>query len=244
MIRAVLFDLGDTLFHYERPSMTDLVRVGVRPMYERLGKQGYRLPAWNTYVRVMKSRFLWAYAWSRITRREVRLIEGIRGGNRRVGVNLDLSQQSELCYKVVFPTLSSFFVLAEHVTEVLRELRDAGYRLGIISNTLLPGPAVDSFLRDNDILDFFPVRVYSSEIGYMKPNARIFGPALEQLGVTAERTLFIGDHPVNDVKGPARVGMKTVLAVHGERIPRLPVRPDHIIRRLSELPGVLQSYCT
>jgi putative hydrolase of the HAD superfamily len=111
-----------------------------------------------------------------------------------------------------------------------------------VSNTIVPREAIDTVLRDHGLLDFFPVRVYSSEVRFMKPDARIFQIALGELDAAPERTLFIGDHVVNDIKGAAGVGMKTVLAVHGERVPRTPLCPDHVIRELAELPPILSAY--
>jgi hypothetical protein len=44
---------------------------------------------------------------------------------------------------------------------------------------------LDRHLRACDLLEFFPVRVYSSETVHRKPDGRIYGRALERLGVEA-----------------------------------------------------------
>ncbi len=74
----------------------------------------------------------------------------------------------------------------------------------------------------------------------MKPHREIFRAALDQLGVAADRTMFVGDRIDKDVEGSARVGMTTVLVAGNGRAPKSRIRPDHIIRRLTELPSVLQ----
>jgi len=111
----------------------------------------------------------------------------------------------------------------------------------LVSNTLFPGFAVDDVLRHEKLLERFPVRVYSSDVGYMKPHRRIFEAALEQMCVPAEQTVFVGDRVDNDVRGAARLGMKTILMVRNGHVPRGRVRPDYIVRTLSEVPTVLHT---
>lgn len=242
MIDAILFDLGDTLFHYARPKSAILVQDAIRPLYERLLQLAYRVPPFPTYVRAMKWEFIRGITVSRLRRREYQLVEGLHRVHLRLGLNIELERIREHCLKQMGPAVRRFFVAAEGVGEMLTAFRLAGYRLGIVSNTIVPREAIDTVLRDHGLLDFFPVRVYSSEVRFMKPDARIFQIALGELDAAPERTLFIGDHVVNDIKGAAGVGMKTVLAVHGERVPRTPLRPDHVIRELAELPPILNAY--
>jgi len=55
---------------------------------------------------------------------------------------------------------------------------------------------------------FFPADavIISAEVGFEKPDARIFKIAEERLGVPASEVLFIGDHVENDIAGAARAG--------------------------------------
>ena len=66
-------------------------------------------------------------------------------------------------------------------------------------------------------------------------------PVLDRLGVAADRALYVGDRIDKDVMGSSRVGMKTALLARHGRIPCGRVRPDHIIRKLTEVPGILQT---
>ena len=120
-------------------------------------------------------------------------------------------------------------------------LQEKGYKLGLISNTLFPGISIDGALRQEGLLDFFPVRIYSSEVGFMKPQREIFQTALDQIGVVPERALYVGDRMDKDVKGPARLGMKTALLNRSGGFRQGRVRPDHVIRRLSEVPRLLKA---
>lgn len=54
---------------------------------------------------------------------------------------------------------------------------------------------------------FFSVRVVSSDYGFRKPDPRLFRMALEQLGVAADRAVYIGDSPFRDAHGAQLAGM-------------------------------------
>ena len=48
------------------------------------------------------------------------------------------------------------------------------------------------------------------EVGVLKPHPKIFDAACDRLSLDAEEILHIGDHPVEDIKGAADYGMRTV----------------------------------
>jgi FMN hydrolase / 5-amino-6-(5-phospho-D-ribitylamino)uracil phosphatase len=58
--------------------------------------------------------------------------------------------------------------------------------------------------------DLFVRHVSARDVGAAKPDARMFQAACEHLGLMPAQVLHIGDHPVQDILGAARVGMKTV----------------------------------
>jgi putative hydrolase of the HAD superfamily len=53
--------------------------------------------------------------------------------------------------------------------------------------------------------------VISSEVGYRKPHPRFYQDACARLGLPPGRVLFVGDDPENDVRGPARAGLRGAL---------------------------------
>jgi putative hydrolase of the HAD superfamily len=52
--------------------------------------------------------------------------------------------------------------------------------------------------------------VVSEAVGVKKPDRQIFEAAQERLGVSATQSIFIGDHPQNDIVGPQALGMKAI----------------------------------
>ncbi len=82
-------------------------------------------------------------------------------------------------------------------------------KLGLISNFTY-APVVYSSLRKLGINQFFDAVVVSDECGWRKPHTQIFQDALGKLQVKAEEAVFIGDSPLEDIKGAKEIGMKTV----------------------------------
>ncbi len=89
----------------------------------------------------------------------------------------------------------------------------------------------------------FPVVVTSEECGVEKPDARVFQRALSALGVDAADAVMIGDDPDTDIRGASELGISTVHTTEftGARLgeEQVGAGPDAVIGSLSELPEVL-----
>jgi HAD superfamily hydrolase (TIGR01549 family) len=134
------------------------------------------------------------------------------------------------------------YCAAEGVVGVLRFLRSRGLRLGIVSNR---GPNGGLVLRSEleriGAAGFFePTAISSSdEVGFRKPDSRIFLSSLRALQVAPEQTAHVGNKKLTDIVGARRLGM---LAVRYAGI-----RNDHddapeadvVIQSLEDLPRVL-----
>ena len=72
--------------------------------------------------------------------------------------------------------------------------------------------------------------------GHSQTHVAVFEPV--------SRTVFVGDKISKDVFGASRVGMHTVLLKPDGSAPRGRVRPDRVIRSLSELPSILNMMMT
>jgi FMN phosphatase YigB (HAD superfamily) len=83
------------------------------------------------------------------------------------------------------------------------------YKVGLISN-FTHAPVIYKSLRQLEINPFFNAVVVSDEIGWRKPSAKIFQDALNKLKVTADQAVYIGDSPIEDIKGAKESGLKTV----------------------------------
>ena len=105
--------------------------------------------------------------------------------------------------------------LVDGVQEVIPALA-RHYRLGIVSNYPC-APIVARTMERFALLGHFSTVVVSGEWGWMKPHASIYREALRRLDVPCERALFVGDDPLNDVRGPRAAGLRAAWFVPGGR---------------------------
>jgi putative hydrolase of the HAD superfamily len=104
-------------------------------------------------------------------------------------------------------------VLGSTTHALLEGLRDRGLKLGLVSNAFDPGWLLHRDLEQMGLGQRLDVAVFSSEVGYRKPDPRIFERALEALGVEPGNSLFVGDRLYEDVRGADELGMTTVQAL-------------------------------
>jgi len=236
VIQAVLFDLGETLLHYEPVDTLACFEQGARLAYQRLEQKGHRLPSFGRYHRRQRRAIKLAYAWSKLTGREFNSMDLLARMHRRMHLPTDGATLRDLT-NLFYKPLSDHARQEPETTDVLVRLRSEGVALGLVSNTFVPGSALDDHLQREGLLEFFPVRVYSCDVGLRKPNPRVFRLALDRLGAEADRSLFVGDRLDVDVRGANRVGMISVLKA--ATLPDGGIRPRHHIRRLAELPALI-----
>lgn len=82
-------------------------------------------------------------------------------------------------------------------------------RLGLISN-FTHAPVIHKSLRKLDLCKYFNAIVVSEEVGWRKPSREIFQVALTRLQVRAEEVVYVGDSPIEDVKGAKETGLITI----------------------------------
>lgn len=91
---------------------------------------------------------------------------------------------------------------------LLAELKQQGYKLAVVSNG---GHATRlTILQGLGFSHYFDQIISSELVGISKPNPEIFLHTSRQLDVAPQNCLFIGDHPVNDIQGATEAGMQAL----------------------------------
>ena len=240
-IKGILFDLGDTLIDFAHVSMTAMFRQGAREGYAYLQELGKSTPGFRKF----HYRQLWAIRWNyikaRVTGREFNSLDVMGRFARKWGYELSEAESLELAWRFYKP-LSQAATVVPGAKETLTALAARGLKLAVVSNTFLPGGVLDRHLELVSLGDLIGTRIYSSEAGYRKPNAKIFQLALEQTGLAASEALFVGDSPKADMFGAHRAGMVTVLRNHSRHSKSMRPAPDHCIADMTELPQIVAQY--
>jgi HAD superfamily hydrolase (TIGR01662 family) len=132
------------------------------------------------------------------------------------------------------------FELYDDVARALRELDEAGVRIGLISNS---HRCLASFQSHFELEGLIAGAVSSSEHGLMKPHPSIFQAALNLVNVPAEQSVMVGDNVRQDVEGALAVGMRAVLLHRGSqphpRAAAMASRGVPVIHSLAELPTAI-----
>ena len=82
-------------------------------------------------------------------------------------------------------------------------------KVGLISN-FTHAPVIYKSLRKLELNGFFSVVGVSEENGWRKPSVHIFQDALSRLQVGADEAVYVGDSPLEDIKGAKQAGLRTV----------------------------------
>ena len=135
-----------------------------------------------------------------------------------------------------FPDCS---VAMEGAHDVLDELREAGMALGILTNgSIVAQEAKIAHLGLDERVDAV---IVSEAVGCKKPDPRIFAAALESLDVGPADTVYVGDHPVNDVQGATDAGLTAIWLQGWHDWPADLIPAEHCVDSLVEVPPLLAS---
>lgn len=153
-----------------------------------------------------------AHRWWKEEHRGYTAAERIRWMLRQVGIERpdDCEHVAAVCDAVDAALLDHPPALLPGVAEAIRELAPR-FPLAIISDTgFASGVAQDALLERDGLLAYFPVRVYSVDIGHAKPRPEPFHAAVEALGVRHGEALHVGDIERTDIRGALAAGLRAV----------------------------------
>jgi HAD superfamily hydrolase (TIGR01549 family) len=238
-IKAVLFDLGETLLHFGKVNTAALFREGARLSYDYLKSQGQAIGGFRYYQ-----------LRSLVSLRVRRWLSSVRGKDfdtltvlKKIGTKkgIELSEQQWRHYAWLwYEPLSRAGRIEPQTIETLSKLRASGLKLGIVSNTFISAGSLEKHLKQLGILDFFGVRLFSCQLDFRKPSSKIFEIAADRIGEMLGNILFVGDRIDKDIVPAIKTGMHAVLKEAytniGKKIPKGVCK----INRLCELPAIIK----
>jgi HAD superfamily hydrolase (TIGR01549 family) len=204
VLDAVLFDWGHTLMDFVWDD--ELVEIGVRAGLAAIDASDDAAPAVTARYAAEARLTDWEVP------EEVEYAPLVKQMLADAGVRVDDAQLER-------------YLLAEHRAwsparrpaslsrALLDALRVRGLKTGLVSNTMDPRWLLLRDLDEQRLSYRLDVIVFSSDIGIRKPRPEIFHRALDELGATPDRALFVGDRLIADIRGARDVGMQTVQAM-------------------------------
>lgn len=188
-IQAIFFDAGDILYY--RQNRFDMFRnyltsLSIDPSKD-LGAEGQKLKS---------------NAFEGLIDRQQYLVELLK----LYGVTEPESINEGILILENEDNMVTFF---PGVSDTLHSLKDAGFLLGIITDTAVPISQKLKWFEMGGFGDIWDCFISSKELGIQKPDPRIYQAALKQAGVYPENALFVG-HDKDEIEGAQQVGWTTV----------------------------------
>ncbi|MHB1354410.1 MAG: HAD family hydrolase [Anaerolineae bacterium] len=231
IIRGILFDLGNTLVRYWLkmlwPGMLQAalavptawlmeqrgLHFSVTELAERVQAENHEAPDYR--VRPLAGRLARIY-----------------------GLAEDAPELGGLCRLFCQPLLAEGEIYPDTIP-TLTALHHQGYKLGLVSNMPwgCPSGPWREELQRLGLTEWLEAVVFCTDVGWRKPAPQPFLEAVQQLGLTANECLFVGDDPRWDLAGPQALEMPAVVL---DREGALKLPDDvTVIHGLDELSGVL-----
>ena len=242
-IKAVLFDLGDTLLDFGKLNPGEIFRQGARLSYDFLKSCSQPVGNFKYYCLWNMAALQFRRLISNITRNDFNSLALLRWIGVKRGIRLDGQQWRHFAW-LWYEPLCKVATVEPDIKETLTRLKNSGLKLGIVSNTFVSGDSLEKHMEQVGILDFFAPRMYSYEFDFRKPDTRIFRLAAERIGEATGNILFVGDRINMDIRPAIKVGMraalKTAYTNNGKKVPDSAWKINHI----SELPALIEKINT
>lgn len=198
MIKAILFDLDNTLVDFMRMKKESL-KAAIAAMLDAGLEMNY-MDSYNSIMNIYR-------------------VEGIE--YQEVFDQFLVEQLGRIDHKFLAAAIVAYrrtreatLILYPHVTSTLASLVRQGLRLAILTDA----PPKQAWLRlcYFNLHHFFDYVITPEETGELKPSPKPFKLALKKLNVTASESLMVGDWPARDLVGAKNVGIRTVFARYGD----------------------------
>lgn len=242
-IHGIIFDMGWTLMEFTGDfSATE--KEGAQDLNRFLQEQGFDADGaavFESYREEMIA--LWQLGESLNYEYPARL--AMLRALRRYLSRDDAARIAHSALAVTYDSMMPKWQLYPDTISTLTTLRDAGYRLGCISNTN-DGAMVWRMVDRGGLRPWLSPIYTSEEIGLRKPHPYLFQMVLDDWGMRPEEVIMVGDTLNADVLGAHNAGMRGIWVDRRAGSPwsdnedsKSHIIPDATIEQLAELPDLL-----
>ncbi len=209
--RAILFDIGDTLWHSKAAPPADefrrlatersqqfLTTLGITSADPELAARA----AWDAMEAAMR------------TARQTDQVEPDYAAVSqhalvKIGVLLSREAAGAFLEAIYVSGIEGGKEAYPESAFALSELRKRGFQLATVTNRAIGGDRFRSDMRDAGLDIGWDLEAVSVEVGYLKPHRAIFEYALAGLGIEAGEALMVGNSLAEDIAGAQRMGIAT-----------------------------------
>ena len=242
LIRAVIFDLGNTLMYSVAPDLwPEVIQRGNEALMEYLCSRDILTDCDNFVVEFNQR--LHQYYRERdklmIETSTFQVLKELLAEKGYTDVSDTVIRESLDAHYAV---TQKNWQLEDDAIDCLSTLQQQNYKLGLVSNA---GDHRDvlQLVEKFNLDPYFEFILTSAGCGYRKPHHKIFQLALEGVGARGEEVVMVGDTLDADILGANRMGIYSIWITRRTNFPpndTLPIQPRAIIKSLGELPSLLR----
>jgi FMN phosphatase YigB (HAD superfamily) len=209
-VKNILFDLGDTLWHFPEMPPTDQIRT------ETMRRVGGLLKSWGVPLDG-DLRFLGRDIRLGVERADRAAYESdckspdfvavVQGIARDKGLDITYEQAADLWDRWNLGGLILGRTMFDDAFKTLDWLRDRGIRLGCVTNRVFGGKRFEEEMRELGLDAYFESTAVSCDLGYMKPHPKLFQHVIDEMGIDPSQTAMVGDSLKADVAAGQALGM-------------------------------------
>lgn len=246
MLKAILFDLDDTLIDWSGfdEDWVRLERPRLRRAFDYICAT-HALDDFDAFC--VRFREYAAEAWMSARENLVAPHVGriLTATAQHFGAPVELDAKALLdAYALDWGALPGVTLFPD-VLPLIELLKAHSIKIAIVTNAFQPMVMRDRELHDYELLDHFTdCRISAADAGVLKPHPDIFRTALDCVGAAPNEAVFIGDNIEADIAGAQAAGMRGVLREIEGRPSAISglIVPDGVIQSLDELPQLLDKW--
>ena len=190
---TALFDLYDTLVTLQQPD-----RPAQQAFADRLGLDLDDVRAW--WKATVRQRLIGVYPTYEAT---------LRALCAELGADVSPADLEAICVDRDRSRTAMLHAVTSEVLAVLRQLRERGWRIGVVSNAT---PDEVAPWSSSPLSAHVDDSVFSCDVGSMKPEPQIFELACDRFGIAPDAASFIGDGGFDELQAADALGMRVIKA--------------------------------
>ncbi|MFH1591664.1 MAG: TIGR02253 family HAD-type hydrolase [archaeon] len=222
MIRAVIFDLDNTLMDFMR-----LKRMSCEEAMDAMIDAGLDIPKEKAMKKLFSLYDTYGIEYKEIFQKFLKETIG--------KIDFKILASGIVAYRRV---KNGFLAPYPGVRRTLLSLRQMGVKLAILSDA--PRMRAWTRLAAMGLTDYFDVVVTFDDTKVTKPHPRPFEKVLKLLNISRGEAVMVGDWPERDLKGAREMGITTCYAKYGSVKTYAKVNTDHVLTRVTDLIKVVE----